>query len=87
MHKKSQHKHIKSIGERLVVEETSFNSRNLFRINPLAIESESVLLGYYTLANEWQDGVLTTMLRKANRVGRRLCFRNKSERDDVSFEI
>jgi len=39
----------------------------------LAIESESVLLGYYTLANEWQDGVLTTMLRKANRVGGRFC--------------
>jgi hypothetical protein len=38
------------------------------RINPLAIESETLLLGSYTLANEWQDGILTTMLRKANRV-------------------
>ncbi len=41
----------------------------IFRINPLAVESESILLGYYTLSNEWQDGILTTMLRKANRVG------------------
>jgi hypothetical protein len=40
----------------------------LFRINPLAIESENILLGYHTSTNEWQDGVLITMLRKANRV-------------------
>jgi hypothetical protein len=41
----------------------------IFRINPLSVESESILLGYHTLSNEWQDGILTTMLRKANRVG------------------
>lgn len=40
----------------------------LFRINPLVMESESTLLGYSTLANDWQDGVLTSILRKANRV-------------------
>jgi hypothetical protein len=32
------------------------------------MESENILLGYQTLANDWQDGVLTAMLRKANRV-------------------
>ena len=32
------------------------------------MESENILLGYQSLANEWQDGVLTAMLRKANRV-------------------
>ncbi|CAF1326895.1 unnamed protein product [Adineta steineri] len=48
-------------------QETAEQAHKLYRINPLAIESESVLLGYYTIANEWQDGILTTMLRKANR--------------------
>ncbi|CAF0874114.1 unnamed protein product [Rotaria sordida] len=42
-------------------------THKLYRINPLSIESENVLLGYHTLANDWQDGILTTMLRKANR--------------------
>jgi hypothetical protein len=40
----------------------------IFRVNPLAVESESILLGYYTLSNEWQDGILTSILRRANRV-------------------
>ena len=34
----------------------------------MAIESESLFLGYHALTNEWQDGLLTTMIRKANRV-------------------
>ncbi|CAF1032650.1 unnamed protein product [Adineta ricciae] len=48
-------------------QESAGQTHKLYRINPLAIESESILLGYYSLANEWQDGILTTMLRKANR--------------------
>jgi len=49
----------------------------LFRINPLAIESENILLGYHTSTNEWQDGVLITMLRKANRVDSFFFVNNK----------
>ncbi|UJR24993.1 hypothetical protein I4U23_006354 [Adineta vaga] len=48
-------------------QETAGQTHKLYRINPLAIESESILLGYQSLANEWQDGILTTLLRKANR--------------------
>ncbi|CAF3850522.1 unnamed protein product [Rotaria sp. Silwood1] len=48
-------------------QEIATQTHKVYRINPLAIESENVLLGYHTLANDWQDGVLTTMLRKANR--------------------
>ena len=32
------------------------------------MESENLFLGYNSLANEWLDGILTSMLRKANRV-------------------
>ncbi len=69
IHKKLLHKHINFIGKNIFfskfIDEIYFM---IGRINPLAIESETLLLGSYTLANEWQDGILTTMLRKANRV-------------------
>ncbi|CAF3476774.1 unnamed protein product [Rotaria socialis] len=48
-------------------QEITAQTHKLYRINPLAVESENVLLGYHTLANDWQDGILTSMLRKANR--------------------
>lgn len=59
------------------------NSSRSFRVNPLSIESESLLLGYYTLANEWQDGILTTMLRKANRVGD---LKSREREDMISID-
>jgi hypothetical protein len=60
------------------------------RINPLAIESESIFLGYHTLANDWQDGVLTAMLRKANRVNvfdRNVFSENNFDLTELSYKL
>lgn len=68
MHKKLLHKRINSTGKMNFFFHSIDGTHVFSRINPLSIESENLLLGYYTLANEWQDGILTNMLRKANRV-------------------
>lgn len=63
-----QQKNLSTSHESNYAQEIAAQTHKLYRINPLAIKSENTLLGHYTLANEWQDGILTTMLRKANRV-------------------
>ncbi len=63
-----QQKNLSTPHDSNYAQEIAAQTHKLYRINPLAIESESIFLGYHTLSNEWQDGILTTMLRKANRV-------------------